>query len=353
MAGKGGIYAAGAVVSLACLVLLCSIAGAEDGIIIHADQPVGLRIKMQAVPRMGEVPFFVDVRASIDGGVPPYTYTLRYGDGEEETDRTSNGVINTRHRYTKSGVYMISLAVRDARGKTGIGRMAPRVVSPSSQSWRYRGQAGTGYGETGYEWINVPVQDTRYQQETPALIWTESGWVDPSYDWRGRPIIEVDRGPGRRPMLVSNETYGREDYTWGRARSDWAVWSDGGVIGLPQPPAFSDWARRTAAEWQEPAKPFAAWNILFYLVSPGHTKHEVINVLGRPARVVGLRKYRHGIVEVWEYDRWIISRGDEGREDKRPWLYFMNDKLFKWAYPGNWQAECDRVYQIIRNKIVE
>jgi hypothetical protein len=63
----------------------------------------------------------------------------------------------------------------------------------------------------------------------------------------------------------------------------------------------------------------------FSLIRLDMSKEEVINLLGKPQRVVGAQKYDDGLLEIFEYKaNKITSEEVDGRYN---WLLFLNNKL--------------------------
>jgi hypothetical protein len=81
------------------------------------------------------------------------------------------------------------------------------------------------------------------------------------------------------------------------------------------------------------------------LLSIGDPKEKVAEKLGPPVNVIGSKKFRGGIVEVWAYEKWHAGLGFDRKEEEY-WLYFLNNRLEQWGRPGDWEKEADRIYEI-------
>lgn len=81
-----------------------------------------------------------------------------------------------------------------------------------------------------------------------------------------------------------------------------------------------------------------------HLLAIGDSKHAVVSKLGDPENVLGAKRFKDGMVEVWEYASWKLASGPDIKEAY--WLYFWNDSLEQWGRPGDWEKEADRIYEI-------
>jgi len=64
------------------------------------------------------IPVTVLFTVQIQGGQPPYTITLNYGDGTSETFQSTSQVATKTHTYQKAGNFTPSVTVRDNIGQT-------------------------------------------------------------------------------------------------------------------------------------------------------------------------------------------------------------------------------------------
>ena len=98
---------------------------------------------------MAEAPAMIQLRGYIEGGTPPFTYTMQFGDGQTEEGTTDTGKIVIDHNYVGSGTYTASLLVKDVDGRTGTSATVRGVSdltmkkddalekSTSRRSWRF------------------------------------------------------------------------------------------------------------------------------------------------------------------------------------------------------------------------
>jgi len=88
-------------------------------------------------------------------------------------------------------------------------------------------------------------------------------------------------------------------------------------------------------------------DIPLHMVSVGMSKNAVFEKIGKPYNVIGSKKYKEGIVEVWEYRKYEMSKTktyDPLLEQYR--LSFWNLQLEQWGRPGDWEKEADRIWEI-------
>jgi len=64
------------------------------------------------------IPVTVLFTIQIQGGQPPYTIMLNYGDGTSETFQSTSQVATKTHTYQKAGNYTPSVTVKDNIGQT-------------------------------------------------------------------------------------------------------------------------------------------------------------------------------------------------------------------------------------------
>jgi len=64
------------------------------------------------------IPVTVLFTVTIQGGQPPYTITLNYGDGTQETFQSTSQVATKTHTYQKAGNFTPSVTVKDNIGQT-------------------------------------------------------------------------------------------------------------------------------------------------------------------------------------------------------------------------------------------
>jgi hypothetical protein len=88
-------------------------------------------------------------------------------------------------------------------------------------------------------------------------------------------------------------------------------------------------------------------DIPLHTISVGMSKSEVRSALGNPYNVIGSKKYKEGIVEVWEYRRYEMSQTKSYDPIlEQYWIYFWDSKLEQWGRPGDWDKEADRIWEI-------
>ena len=85
-----------------------------------------------------------------------------------------------------------------------------------------------------------------------------------------------------------------------------------------------DFATRDFDKYGKNAK-----EIPFDQVQLGETKDTVTRKIGKPARIVASENTLAGLGEVWEYEKWKLSVGDDYLE-ARYWVYFLDGHLEKW-----------------------
>ena len=81
----------------------------------------------------------------------------------------------------------------------------------------------------------------------------------------------------------------------------------------------------------------------------GGSKSDVLDTLGEPDRVVGTKQFTDALVEVWEYEQWDAQSGPD-RVVRRHWIYFIDDKVFQWGDPGDWESEAVRLNAVRENQ---
>ncbi|MGQ0536959.1 MAG: S8 family serine peptidase, partial [Methanobacteriota archaeon] len=97
-----------------------------------------LRLKTAAVSVVADPPSAaagdtISLSGSIPGGLPPFTYEWRFGDGNGTSPAaTSSRTVGTSHAYAAAGLYPATLIVTDSTGSTGGASAAVSVVDPSS-----------------------------------------------------------------------------------------------------------------------------------------------------------------------------------------------------------------------------
>ena len=84
-------------------------------------------------------------------------------------------------------------------------------------------------------------------------------------------------------------------------------------------------------------------------LEPGITMDDVVELLGKRTRTVGGMRYTNGVVEVWGYDRWEASWGDDSVAERR-WLYFFNERLVEVGEPGHWETTADRIAREVADR---
>jgi len=86
------------------------------------------------------IPVTVLFTVQIQGGQAPYTITLRYGDGTQETFQSYSKVATKIHTYQKAGNYTPSVSVKDNIGQTATAQantlqaLAPTPIQKLSVS---------------------------------------------------------------------------------------------------------------------------------------------------------------------------------------------------------------------------
>jgi len=86
------------------------------------------------------IPVTVLFTVTIQGGQPPYTITLNYGDGTQETFQSTSQVATKTHTYQKAGNFTPSVTVKDNIGQTATAQantlqaVAPTPVQKLSVS---------------------------------------------------------------------------------------------------------------------------------------------------------------------------------------------------------------------------
>ena len=85
--------------------------------------------------------------------------------------------------------------------------------------------------------------------------------------------------------------------------------------------------------------------IKLHLLTIGDEKQQVVSKIGEPVQVIGSKRFEHGVIEVWAYDRWYARTGSDQKGEEY-WLYFLDGKLEQWGRPGDWAKEADRIYEI-------
>jgi len=87
--------------------------------------------------------------------------------------------------------------------------------------------------------------------------------------------------------------------------------------------------------------------IPLHAISVNMSKDTVLQKMGKPYNVIGSKKYKEGIVEVWEYRRYEMSKTTtyDPLLDQY-WLYFWDGQLEQWGRPGDWEKEADRIWEI-------
>jgi len=86
------------------------------------------------------IPVTVLFTVQIQGGRPPYTITLNYGDGTQETFQSTSQVATKTHTYQKAGNFTPSVTVKDNIGQTATAQantlqaIAPTPVQKLSVS---------------------------------------------------------------------------------------------------------------------------------------------------------------------------------------------------------------------------
>ncbi|MCF6245454.1 MAG: hypothetical protein L3J43_10530 [Sulfurovum sp.] len=88
-------------------------------------------------------------------------------------------------------------------------------------------------------------------------------------------------------------------------------------------------------------------SIPLHTISVKMNKKTILNKLGVPYNTIGSKKYKKGIIEVWEYRKYHESINKSYDPiDEQYWLYFWNGELAQWGRPGDWEKEADRIYEI-------
>lgn len=79
-----------------------------------------LAVTFAADKTTGPVPLNATFTVGIDGGYPPYSYTLDFGDGTTAAtgSRSSAGSFTVAHTYSRAGSYTAKVTVDDALGST-------------------------------------------------------------------------------------------------------------------------------------------------------------------------------------------------------------------------------------------
>jgi len=86
------------------------------------------------------IPVTVLFTIQIQGGQAPYTITLKYGDGTQETFQSYSRVATKTHTYQKAGNYTPSVSVKDNIGQTATAQantlqaLAPTPIQKLSVS---------------------------------------------------------------------------------------------------------------------------------------------------------------------------------------------------------------------------
>ena len=77
-------------------------------------------------PPVGDIPFTVEFRSTVKGGVPPFTYQWFFDDGSEPSTEA-----NPTHTYTEPGRYWPEVHVKDARGEEDSDTTIVDAIDPN------------------------------------------------------------------------------------------------------------------------------------------------------------------------------------------------------------------------------
>ncbi len=89
----------------------------------EAYDPETLSVSLSAAPAGGSAPLATNFTASVDNGVPPYTYAWDFGDGSTEEAE------NPSHTYTDEGTYTAEVTVTDGEGNTATADITVTATS--------------------------------------------------------------------------------------------------------------------------------------------------------------------------------------------------------------------------------
>src|SRR5512145_3541275 len=84
-------------------------------------------------------------------------------------------------------------------------------------------------------------------------------------------------------------------------------------------------------------------------ISIGMTTRQVSEKLGPPSSHIGKKQYVSGTIDVYHYETYKINYLDDSAAKKEYFFYFWKGRLERWAPPGEWQPEADRLYETLGN----
>ncbi len=85
-----------------------------------------LNITLRALPKKGFAPLQVDFSLAVEGGTPPFSLSIDFGDG---LSRSSSDKFTVSHKYAEEGRYVAAVFVEDANGLSGEANITVNVLS--------------------------------------------------------------------------------------------------------------------------------------------------------------------------------------------------------------------------------
>jgi PKD repeat protein len=157
-----------------------------SGMVTASATSAGLTLAISITPAYGLTPLTARFTSTVNGGAKPYSYDWQFGDG------ATSAAAEPSHTYTSSGTYLVSLIVKDAKGRsveaqsfvasvtvaTGTLAVTGAIGPMSSMYWGFNYDFQTG--SAGFDNASVVSK----VQSTPA-VWIRLPLTNDNFAYPG------------------------------------------------------------------------------------------------------------------------------------------------------------------------
>ena len=82
----------------------------------------------------------------------------------------------------------------------------------------------------------------------------------------------------------------------------------------------------------------------------GMKEESIAQRLGPAYRIVGVKEYPDGVMEVRHYVVNRVNHLEDTASRKEYFFYFWKGELVRWDIPGEWEPEADRIHDATRRR---